>query len=45
MKYKQLYPDSFTHKVVTSANIIDMYLTVWGCFTKVKAYKRPWWSV
>jgi hypothetical protein len=45
MNYKQLHPNSFMHKVVTSAQIIDMYLTVWGCFTKVKAHKSLCWSV
>jgi hypothetical protein len=44
MNYKQLHPNSYMHKAVTPAHFIDMYLTMWGCVTKVTAHSRQWWS-
>jgi hypothetical protein len=32
----------FMQKVIMSVNIVnEWYLNIWGCFTKVKAHKRP----
>jgi len=39
----QTLPLIFKQKVITSVHTVDnRYLIIWGCFTNVKAHKKPW---
>jgi len=42
MNCKHFHLTYFIRKVITTAHAVDKrYLIIWGCFTEVKARKRP----
>jgi hypothetical protein len=42
----QTPPLTFVQKVITSVHNVDnRNLIIWGCFTNVKAHKKPWYAL